>query len=54
MLSRTEQAREILDSLGWESPANLNSCISVPKNIKSSDFFKVKIYYANILFLLVG
>lgn len=41
MLSRTEQAREILDSLGWESPANLNSCISVPKNIRKSTFFKL-------------
>jgi hypothetical protein len=43
MISRVEAGREILDSLGWESPTNLSSCISVPKNPNSS-FFKLPEY----------
>jgi len=44
MLSRIEQAREVLETIGWESPTNLTSFISVPKDIKNSAFFKVPKY----------
>jgi len=44
MLSRTEEGRHILDSLGWESPADETSYISIPKDPKTCGFFKVPEY----------
>jgi rapamycin-insensitive companion of mTOR len=44
MISRIERSREILDQCGWESPAELHSCISVPKNIHTNPFLKVPRY----------
>lgn len=41
MISRIERGREILDQAGWESPAELLSCISVPKYISTNPFLKV-------------
>jgi len=44
MISKTEKGREVLNGLGWESPNNLNSCITVPKDFMQSNFFKPPIY----------
>jgi len=44
MISRIERSREILDQCGWESPAELLSCISVPKSIHTNPFLKVPPY----------
>lgn len=44
MMSRIEVGREILDSLGWECPNNMNSCISVPKDMRNNAFFKLPNY----------
>ncbi|EFA85309.1 cytosolic regulator of adenylyl cyclase [Heterostelium album PN500] len=44
MLSCIEQAAELLDRLGWESPIDLTSRISVPKNLVKSTFLKVVPY----------
>jgi len=41
MISRVEKGRELLNLLNWESPSNLNSGVSVPKDIKSNHFFKL-------------
>eukprot|EP01113_Clastostelium_recurvatum_P028085 TRINITY_DN3400_c0_g1_i6.p1 TRINITY_DN3400_c0_g1~~TRINITY_DN3400_c0_g1_i6.p1 ORF type:complete len:774 (+),score=142.03 TRINITY_DN3400_c0_g1_i6:4056-6377(+) len=44
MISQIERAREILDKLGWESPQNLHSYITVPKDISQDSFLKVAPY----------
>jgi len=44
MISRIDKGREMLNALGWESPGNLNSCISVPKDIRISGFFRLPDY----------
>eukprot|EP01114_Cavostelium_apophysatum_P016624 TRINITY_DN4775_c0_g1_i1.p1 TRINITY_DN4775_c0_g1~~TRINITY_DN4775_c0_g1_i1.p1 ORF type:complete len:1113 (-),score=304.93 TRINITY_DN4775_c0_g1_i1:63-3401(-) len=44
MISKVEAGRVVLNGLGWESPNNLNSCISVPKDIRHNTFFKLPDY----------
>jgi len=44
MISKVKEGRDTLYSLGWESPSNLNSCISLPKDLKNSSFFKTPSY----------
>jgi len=44
MISKVEEGRWCLNSLGWESPANLNSCISLPKDISRNTFLKLSNY----------
>eukprot|EP00743_Colponemidia_sp_Colp-15_P007761 GILK01008403.1.p1 GENE.GILK01008403.1~~GILK01008403.1.p1 ORF type:complete len:1354 (+),score=260.34 GILK01008403.1:95-4156(+) len=42
LLSRSKRAREVLKGLGWVSPADDMSCISVPEDV--SKFFQVPAY----------
>jgi hypothetical protein len=38
----------VLYSLGWDSPSNLNTSISVPRDLSKSTFFKVIQYKFNL------
>ncbi len=44
-MSKVEQARGVLNGLGWDSPNNLHSCIAVPKDMKIAPFFKIPPYH---------
>jgi hypothetical protein len=44
MLSSLPRVRDILYSLGWESPADLTAKISLPIDVKQSSFFRMPDY----------
>ncbi|EGG19480.1 cytosolic regulator of adenylyl cyclase [Cavenderia fasciculata] len=44
MISCIERANEILSKCGWESPSDLTSRISVPKDLQKSTFLKITPY----------